>query len=112
MTSPWSSSPPRGCRTTVPRCSPLSVRGVTPPERRPKAVWGPTLQGVFGRQIAGGENYDYSESFESLDGAWTEQNLDSFLADPQEFAPGLAMRWDGISDLDRRRSVITYLKDL
>lgn len=71
---------------------------------------GPDLQGVFKRKIGWLESYAYSESLASRDGTWNEENLDAFLADPQEFAPGTTMEWDGIGDEERRRALIAYLK--
>lgn len=73
------------------------------------AAAGPSLVGVVGRDIASLPDYGYSAALTGLDGAWTEAALDSFLRDPDGFAPGTTMNIDGLDDTTRAE-VIAYLK--
>ena len=74
------------------------------------AIIGPDLRGVMGRQVALQADFTYSDALRKLGGTWTEDRLDKFLTDPQGFAPGTAMSFDGIQDPQTRRRVIDYLK--
>jgi cytochrome c2 len=71
---------------------------------------GPDLAGVVNRRIAGATGYGYSNALRRLSGTWTEHRLDEFLANPQGFAPGTAMQFEGISDPEERARLIVYLK--
>lgn len=73
---------------------------------------GPDLQGIAGREIAGFPEYSYSSALQKLSGEWTDENLSRFLEDPQGFAPGNKMEYQGIQDDDDRQSVIRYLSTL
>lgn len=70
---------------------------------------GPVLDEVYGREIATVEGFDYSEALEELDGSWTRERLDRFLADPQRFAPGTRMMFPGFESPEERRIVVDYL---
>lgn len=72
---------------------------------------GPNLAQVFNRPIAGAEDFRYSPALRSVDGRWSEENLDRFLADPKSFAPGNSMTFAGIEDPQQRRLLIQYLKE-
>jgi cytochrome c2 len=71
---------------------------------------GPNLQGTFERPIATAPGYTYSEALKRSSGRWTDENLDAFLADPLNFAPGTSMQFNGIDDPAERASLIEYLK--
>ena len=73
---------------------------------------GPDLAGLFNRPVAGAAGYRYSSALGKISGTWTEQRLNQFLADPQEFAPGTSMQFEGISDPGERAKLIDYLKTL
>ena len=73
---------------------------------------GPDLWGVVERRIATARNYRYSEALKAFPGTWSEERLDSFLADPQSFAPGTSMQSEGLSDPTDRLKLIEYLKTL
>ena len=58
---------------------------------------GPNLRGVVGRRIAGLEGFNYSEGLKAVrmkakKGRWTPEAMQSFLKDPEAFAPGNAMQ--------------------
>ena len=49
---------------------------------------GPHLVGVLGRRAGAVSGYLFSDALRSLDMVWTPADLERFLADPREFAPG------------------------
>ena len=49
---------------------------------------GPHLVGVVGRRMGAVSGYLFSDALRSLDLAWTPTQLEQFLADPKQFAPG------------------------
>ena len=55
------------------------------------AGFGPTLRGIYGKEIAS-QNFPYfSDSLKKVVGFWDEAKLTSFLLDPSSFAPGTTM---------------------
>lgn len=75
---------------------------------------GPLHKGVFGRKIAGLEDYDYSKSLKKMgkEGkVWSEKNLNEWLRNPSEFARGNKMGVR-VNDAIERRKIINYLKFL
>ena len=73
---------------------------------------GPDLRGVARRRIASAGKYTYSDALSGMAGAWTDERLDSLLADPQRFAPGTSMQFVGIADSALRADLIAYLHTL
>jgi aldose sugar dehydrogenase len=71
---------------------------------------GPDLKSIFQGPIAAAKRYTYSAALTGLSGRWTEKNLDAYLANPQSFAPGTSMQFEGIRDPTERASLIEYLK--
>ncbi len=73
----------------------------------------PPLAGVYGRKIAGAENWPYCEGLKAKAkaGAWTDANLDAFLSDTKAFTGGCVMDYK-ISDPAGRQALIAYLKTL
>ena len=49
---------------------------------------GPHLVGVVGRSVGAVSGYPFSDALRSLDLAWTPTQLERFLANPTQFAPG------------------------
>jgi cytochrome c len=76
------------------------------------AKLGPPLWGVIGRDIASVEGFAYSEALTGKQGAWDYQNLDAFLAEPRNWAPGTKMAFAGIKKPEERADVILYLRSL
>ncbi len=70
---------------------------------------GPYLYGVVGRPMASVADYPYSAAFAELAGAWTPEELDAFLANPSEYAPGTKMTYRGLADVEDRAGIIAYL---
>ena len=73
---------------------------------------GPNLAGVVGRDIATLSKYAYSQGLSQQTGDWSEEALDTFLTDPQAFAPGTSMALPGMTNPRERRLVIEYLKSI
>lgn len=70
---------------------------------------GPNLHGIVGREIASHEDFFYSDALASIDGSWTADRLDAFLADPAAFAPGTTMGFGGLPAARERAAVICEL---
>jgi cytochrome c2 len=73
---------------------------------------GPNLERVVGRSVASLPGYDYSNALRRLGGEWTEERLHGFLARPESFVPGTAMRYGGVSDSATRSAIISYLRSM
>ena len=72
----------------------------------------PSLFRIVGRKMAARTDFAYSDSFRKLDGVWTEEKLDKYLQNPNAFVPGTAMNSVTITDLEERKAIIDYLRDL
>jgi cytochrome c2 len=73
---------------------------------------GPNLRGVVGRAVAGAEGYAYSDALRSAGGHWDGERLERFLANPQEFAPGIKVEMQAVTDAAERRRAIEWLRSL
>ncbi|TYB82084.1 c-type cytochrome [Maritimibacter fusiformis] len=69
---------------------------------------GPSLYGVVGADIAHLDDYNYSDAVAGLEGEWTPERLNDWLADPRGFAPGTKMTL-ATKKLEDRANVIAYL---
>jgi cytochrome c2 len=45
-------------------------------------------------------------------GAWDEQRLEEFLANPQAFAPGMKVEMQAVTDPAERRRAIQWLRSI
>ncbi len=72
---------------------------------------GPNLRGIIGRSAGTLAGFPYSNEFKKgLAGkAWTTAQLDAWLEDPQNLAPGTYMMYKQ-SDAAVRSSIIDYLQ--
>ncbi len=78
-----------------------------------KNNFAPSLWNVVGRPKASVENYVYSPTFASLEGSWTFEELNAYLAHPSQVIPGTMMgTFRGVSDIQRRADLIAYLRTL
>lgn len=74
---------------------------------------GPNLYDVVNRAIGGHEGYSYSNALgEKSDESWTYENLNAFLAEPKDFAPGTKMTFAGIRSAGDRADMVAYLRSL
>jgi cytochrome c len=70
----------------------------------------PSLYGIVGAPKARATWYGYSPALKTAGGAWSEENLDAFLASPSGYLPGTTMTIAGISDAKERADIIAALK--
>jgi cytochrome c len=73
---------------------------------------GPDLYGVVGRKIASVASFGYSAALKGMNGTWTFDELNKWLADPRAMVPGTAMTFAGLSSEKQRADVIAYLDTL
>ncbi len=74
---------------------------------------GPNLWGIVGAPHAHVEDFAYSDALAAMsDKPWTYEELNAFLADPKEYAPGTKMSYAGMSDVEDRADLIAYLRSL
>ena len=73
---------------------------------------GPHLNGSVDRDIAGVEGFAYSDALASLEGTWTPEHMEAFLANPRGYAPGTKMSFAGLPKVEERANLIAYLATL
>lgn len=72
----------------------------------------PNLWGVIGAQKAWAKDwYAYSPALLKKGGVWTEQELDEYLADANQFVPGTT-KSIRVKDAEERQKIIEFLKKL
>ena len=64
---------------------------------------GPSLNGIVGKKTGTVSGYDSSSAMRQSGIVWDEQNLDRFIADPDQVVHGNAMRPFGGIDLENER---------
>ncbi|MDX2307674.1 MAG: cytochrome c family protein [Hyphomicrobium sp.] len=74
---------------------------------------GPNLWGIVNRAKAGQADFTkYSDAMKSKGGAWSYENLASFLHKPQGYVKGTKMVFNGIGDNAELANLIAYLRTL
>jgi cytochrome c len=73
---------------------------------------GPSLFGVYGTKSADVAGYQFTDALKKLNVTWDDANLDKWLTNPRDMAPGTKMIFPGIPDEKGRQDVIAYLKTL
>jgi cytochrome c len=77
------------------------------------AIVGPNLYGIVGAAHAHMQGYSYSPVMEKLhDQPWTYEELNEFLAHPQQTMKGTKMTFAGLAKPQDRADVIAYLRTL
>lgn len=71
---------------------------------------GPSLWNVFMSPIARAADFAYSSALKEKKGNWDIDNLNHFLHNPKDFAPGTKMTFIGVAHDQDRADVIAYLK--
>ncbi len=74
------------------------------------ALVGPNLYDSVGRKIASVEGFSYTPALKAHEGAWTYELLDTWITNPQTFAPGTMMVFPGIADAKKRANVIAFMR--
>ena len=72
---------------------------------------GPNLWGIVDAPKGAKDGYAYSGALAAVGGTWTYENLDAFLKNPREYAPGNKMTFNGLRKGSERAAVILYLRD-
>lgn len=70
----------------------------------------PSLNGVWGRDIASTAFAGYSDALADVDGRWSAETLGAFLSDPAAFAPGTSMPAPNLAPGPLMDAVIETLK--
>jgi cytochrome c len=83
---------------------------VIEPEKGRKT--GPNLWNIVGRAKASYKDFNYSDALRAWEGAWTYEDLNTFLFAPRATTPGTAMQFPGVSDETERANLIAYLHTL
>lgn len=73
---------------------------------------GPNLYGIMGQDIAGVDGFAYSGALSGIDGAWTYEAMNEWLANPGSYARGNKMAFAGLRSPRKdaeRTNIIAYL---
>ncbi|MGP6087514.1 c-type cytochrome [Antarctobacter jejuensis] len=70
---------------------------------------GPHLNEVVGRAIGGIDGFKYSRTMAEMGGAWDEETLAAFLADPRGTVKGTKMAFAGLKKDADLEAIIAYL---
>lgn len=71
---------------------------------------GPYLYGVVDRPMATAAGFGYSDALLALQGGtWTPDELQKYLTNPKEYAPGNKMTYKGMKKIEDRANLIAYL---
>jgi cytochrome c len=71
---------------------------------------GPSLYGVVGRHSGKEPGFVYSDANKNSGLTWTEQELFTYLENPQKTVPGTKMAYVGLKNPQQRADVISFLK--
>ncbi len=72
---------------------------------------GPSLYGIIGRRSGSIPGFNYSEANRNSNITWTEQEMFTYLENPQRRIPGTRMAFVGLRNPQQRADVIAYLKN-
>jgi cytochrome c len=76
-----------------------------------RAIGGPPLRGVYGRQAGTVPGFPYSQALQKSRLTWDDATLDRWLADPGQLVPDTDMEFR-VPDAAPRAAIIGYLKSL
>ena len=71
---------------------------------------GPSLYGVIGRHSGSVPGFNYSDANKNSGITWSEQEIFTYLENPQRRVPGTRMAFPGLHDAQQRANVIAFLK--
>jgi cytochrome c len=71
---------------------------------------GPSLHGVVGRPVDSISGFSYSGALEKVVDVWTPDHLNEFLTNPKGYAPGTAMNFAGLNNIQDRANLIAWLE--
>lgn len=71
---------------------------------------GPSLFGVVDRPMAEAAGFGYSDALLALQGgSWTPEEIDAYVTNPKDYAPGNKMTFAGLKKPEDRANLIAYL---
>lgn len=71
---------------------------------------GPSLHGVFGRQIGTAEGFDYSPALQALNIVWTPETVaELFEVGPEAYTPGSRMPEQRVADPADRQALVEFI---
>jgi cytochrome c2 len=70
----------------------------------------PSLAQVFGSEIAATSYANYSDALRQKQGVWDRETLTTFLASPQDFAPGTSMAAANVDDAESLSLLVDFLE--
>jgi len=73
---------------------------------------GPNLWNIVGAPKAHIDGFAYSPAIKDKGGEWTYENLNAFLANPRQYAPGTKMAFAGMPKAEDRAALIAWLRTL
>ena len=73
---------------------------------------GPSLHGIVDRSVGTEAGYSYSGNLVAVAQTWTPENLNGFIENPRDYAPGTKMSYKGMKDVEDRANLIAYLGSL
>lgn len=73
---------------------------------------GPSLFGIYGAPSAHIEGFSYSTAMREANLVWDEATLDAFIENPHMVVPKTRMSYAGMSDAEKRKALVAYLKTL
>jgi cytochrome c2 len=77
------------------------------------ALQGPSLVGIVGRRIAAQDGFEYSRAmraFAQKHGAWREELLERYIAEPEKLVPKTTMAFRGVEEAAERADLMAFLK--
>lgn len=72
---------------------------------------GPTLANIINKKAGSDPNFKYSDVLKKSEVIWDEENLISYLLNPQKFLPGNYMPY-GVENIDDVKKIVKLLKSL
>ena len=97
-------APADGERLFRTRCA--SCHSIDPGQNR----IGPSLAGVLGRAAGKVDGARYAPALGGSDMVWSDETLDTFLANPRQAVPGTTMTF-ALRDATQRGAIIAFLRE-
>jgi len=74
---------------------------------------GPHLYKIIGRKAGSLPDYGYSSALKGADFVWDEEELERFIANPDELVPGNIMKpYSGLASTDYRARIVFFLRSV
>lgn len=73
-------------------------------------VFGPQLNGLFGRKAGTAEGYHYTDAMRDSGIVWSAQTLAAFVKDPNSVVSGTKMQFWGLNDEQKIADLLLYLQ--